>query len=81
MKRKDITLFSLYASSYACVCLSDLLPCTDICDELDEILLKQCTILSELIENKQIDLQEIKEFMQICIETIKRVENLNAVQE
>ncbi len=81
MKRKDITLFSLYASSYACVCLSDLLPSTDICDELDEILLKQCTILSELIENKKIDLREIKEFMQICIETIKRVENLNAVQE
>lgn len=81
MKKVDLLLYALYSSSYASLRLSSLLPSTDICEEIKEILLEQCGILSGMIEGDRFKMQELEDFIEQCEEVAKQAEALDAVQE
>lgn len=81
MNRTSPIIYSLYMSSYAAVRLVHLMPKTDLCQELEEILLQQCSIIAGIIEGDRFLLKDIEAFIEECHQVAQQAEELDAIQE
>jgi len=81
MKKVDPLLYALYNSSYASLRLAHLLPKTDICEDLKQILMEQCTILCGILEGDRFLMKDIENFIEECQTIAQQAEGLDAIQE
>lgn len=78
---KDKIAYTLFVSSQTATQIALLLPKTDLCEDLKDILLQQFSIISGFVEENDFNDCELEDFIVQCEKVSNQVEILNAYQK
>lgn len=78
-KEDYVLLRVLYISSYAALRLTELMPQTDLVQDLEEVLIIQCEMLSDLVHDRSLSVNNLKKFGKHCLEKIEQAQILDTV--
>jgi hypothetical protein len=82
MRKIDPMTFAIYSSAVAAINITELLPDTDLCDELRNVLCTQCTLIQALLDGDRLLREDVEEFILECDQISQEMMRIkNAIQK